>query len=238
MKLPRLLPTGLVFVAVFTATFSPVERAKAEEQVDRMDQFRKSHQAGVRLGAWSNLGDLPPRETLEGSTTVTSKVKNGSFLFEAYFAYRLFPAAMIELSAGVANRGTVSITDSLQSDVGNLMIYPILLQAKLYPLAGSNIELQPYLLGGGGLYYGRRTVQFVSNQSFFVGSGLDQESGTDFNFVVGGGIDWPIHNSIALDLSLKYMPVSFSNQLVSVTDYEAVAFGIGIKYLYRSKNRN
>ena len=193
------------------------------------------HQVGLRLGGWINQGDLPPNFLTDGINSLESSVDDGSFYFEAYFAYRFLPGILGEFSAGIVNRGTVTLDNASSglTDIGNLQVYPLLIQAKLYPLAGVNSRLQPYVTAGGGLYYGRRGVQITNN--YYSSIGLNDETETDFNYVIGGGFDWLLSNSIGLDFNAKYMPINFSDALVLVNDYNAVTITVGVKYLYTGK---
>ena len=198
---------------------------------DEIPGFNERHQAGVRLGAWDNRGDVAPEcGTVNETGTFETDIKSTSFYFEAFFAYRLAPWAMGEISLGTVNRGRVTIAEGGAEDFGNLVLYPMMMQLKLYPLFSTGLRLQPYLTGGGGLFYGRRTVQFT-NASYYY-SNWEEESGTDFNYVVGGGFDWPISNSIGVDLNFKYMPINFSKTLLTIDSYDAIAISVGVKYMF------
>lgn len=206
--------------------------AQAEDaNLDKYLLFNSMHQAGIRLGVWGNQGGMPPQADPQG--TFETNFKDANFYFEGFFAYRLFSQAMLELSVGIVNRGSVTFIEGNATNIGNVLVHPILLQLKLYPLSSLTPRLQPYLLAGGGLYYGRRSVQFTkSSDAYF---GLNEESGTNLSYVLGGGIDWPIGTSIGLEVSVKYMPIEFSKGLQTIRDYDAIAFTIGVKYLYLSK---
>ncbi|MFQ5452721.1 MAG: OmpW family outer membrane protein [Candidatus Zixiibacteriota bacterium] len=194
------------------------------------------HQIGIRLGTWVNSGEKPPLllvDTIDNTSLATS-VKDASFYFEGYFAYSLIPHTYVELSLGLVNRGSVTLQENNNTDIGNLLLYPILLQLKLYPIGSFNSKFQPYVTIGGGLYYGKRNVQFTNNRfSFFK---FNEDTETDFNYTLSGGADWLLNNSLALDFNIKYMPINFSKSLVTISDYDAVAITVGIKYLY-AKNK-
>lgn len=222
----KLAVTVVLVALIITINVNP---ANAQMQKN-IDLFNSSHQAGVRLGVWSHQGGT------NQDTLFSTDHNNSVVYFEAYFAYRLTRPILLELSAGMVNRGTVSISSlDFGSDVGNLMFYPILLQAKLYPLASQTRQIQPYFVVGGGVFFGRRTIQFTTNN--FVPTSLREDSKSDFNYVVGGGADYILTDKLSLDFSVKYMPINLSEELVGVKDYSAVAFTIGIKYLYRPKKK-
>ena len=201
-----------------------------QADADKYLLFSEKHQAGIRLGVWANNGETPT----DSAGIFETSFKDANFYFEGYFAYRLFSQAMLEFSLGIVNRGSVTFQEAGATNVGNVLVYPVLLQLKLYPLASLKAKLQPYLLAGGGLYYGRRSVQFTTSSDVYY-YGLAEQSGTDFNYVLGGGLDWPIGATIGLEVGVKYMPIEFSKELQTIRDYDAVAFTVGVKYLYSSK---
>lgn len=201
-----------------------------EEKPRQSSPLASKHQFGLRLGVWANQGDRPLEFGDFGLQTFSTSINNSSFYIEAYYSRKIMDWLRVELSAGTVNRGTVSVSDSFGEDIGNLLLFPILLQAKIYPLALINLDLQPYLSAGGGLYVGRRSVQFTSNQLTI--AGFNQQSETDFNYVVAAGVDWPVASVIALDFNVKYMPITFPNGLVGVTDFGGMTFAVGVKYLY------
>ena len=231
MTIQRKMRAGLVLTGLILFCFSAAE-IRAASADDSAELFPNQHQAGFRLGVWNNRGDTPPpagqvNETGEFKTNI----HGSSAYVEAYFGYRLLSLAMVELSLGSVNRGSVTITDQGASDIGNLIIYPVVVQLKFYTGRLPGTKLYPFGIIGGGLYHGRRNVQFTSSQSYY--SNWQEESATDFNYVVGGGIDWPIASQIGLELCVKYMPMNLS--LVTIEKQDALAFTVGVKYLYSRK---
>lgn len=216
------------------AIFSLMVLANATVALEAEEQpypsLHNRHQAGVRLGTWVNLGDTPPESISEGGITLETNINNVNFYFEGYFAYNIFSAAYIELSAGIVNRGSVTVRDFYATDVGNLILYPILLQFKYYPFSTLRSKFQPYIAAGGGLYYGRQDVQFTTDPFFDPYRQGDSE--TDFNYTLSGGINWVFNRHIALETNIKYMPIKFSENLILVNDYEALAITVGITYLH------
>ncbi|HKK19897.1 MAG TPA: hypothetical protein VJ983_00370 [candidate division Zixibacteria bacterium] len=217
--------------------------AWADDAESQTLTLANKHQFGLRLGTWINNGETPPKlvTATDGSTLKTS-VNDASFYLEGYFAYHLIPQTFLQISFGMVNRGSVTYYDGVQgtTDVGNLMVYPILLQAKLYPLASLPSRLQPYVGVGGGVYYGKRSIQFTNNlfYAYYPEYSLNHDSQTDFNYTISGGVDWLLSNTIAMDLNAKYMPVNFSNPLVTIKDYKALTIAVGIKYLYTPKKKS
>lgn len=197
--------------------------------------LRDKHQVGIRLGVWANNGaTVPPYvATDDDNIILETDINDASFYFEGFFAYNIMPHLYAELSFGMVNRGSVTLYEYGTTDVGNLLLYPILLQLKFYPLASFNARLQPYLTGGGGIYYGRRDVQFTDSWYYY---GFDRDSETDFNYTLGAGADWLLTNRLALDLNLRYMAIDFSEGLIAVSDYNALTVTVGIKYLVGKNN--
>jgi outer membrane protein W len=197
---------------------------------DAPKEFKYS--MGLRLGGWSNQGDLPVNlvyNPADSNDFVMTDVKDGSFYLEGFFGIWLQRNIELEFSLGITNRGDVTITENGLSDFGQLLIYPILLQAKLYPLASSSSKFQPFVGGGGGLYYGRRNIQITQNYYFTLAQ-IEGETETDFNIVAVGGFDYKLSPTLALDFTTKYMPIKFGDLLVGEDDYSAITFTVGIKY--------
>jgi len=225
----------LISVTIISSiTFASFSSVKAEElETESKFLFNKQHQAGIRLGVWSNRGEIPPLTDSSENSSFKSKIKEENVAFEAFYGYRLFPSLVLEGSLGLVNRGSVTFIEDNIENVGNLLIYTFLAQAKLYPLGSFDFKLQPYLMGGGGVYYGRRSVQFTTNYYYYDYYG--EKTATDFNYCFGGGIDYPISNIIGLELSVKYLSIDFSDPLLSIRNYDAFVILIGVKYLFQSK---
>ncbi len=231
MTIQRTIRAGLVLTTLFLICFSAAE-IRAASADDSAERFPNQHQAGFRIGVWNNQGDTPPASgQVNDSGEFKTNIHGSSAYVEGYFGYRLSRWAVAELSLGSVNRGSVTITDQGASDVGNLIIYPVVVQLKFYTGRLPGTRLYPFGIIGGGLYHGRRNVQFTSSQSYY--SNWEEESATDFNYVVGGGIDWPVASQIGLEFCAKYMPMNLS--LVTIEKQDALAFTVGVKYLYSRK---
>ena len=218
----------IVTIIISLIIIAPGSVIKAEEAESDFI-FKKQHQAGIRLGVWSNRGGTPPDSSDDGS--FHSKVKEENVYFEAFYGYRLHSSFILEGSLGLVNRGSVTFTENEIENVGNLLIYSVLAKAKFYPLGSYSFKIQPYLMGGGGIYYARRSVQFTSNAYYYDQYG--EKTATNFNYCFGGGIDFPISSIIGLEFNVKYLSIDFSDPLLSIRNYDALAFSIGVKYLYQ-----
>lgn len=200
--------------------------------------YQRSHQAGLRLGVWSNQGETPPPlvEDEENFIYYRTDFSEASFYLEAYFSLRWHKLIQTEVSFGVVSRGDVTYVDELLDEArhGTLVIYPILGKLKLYspvPLFGS---FHPYVMAGGGFFYGRHDVQIVSTSTYLY-SVFDDDSESGFSWVAGGGFDWPLADVIGLDCTFQYMPIDFSSDLIGIHDYSAFTISVGVKYLWQSK---
>lgn len=197
-----------------------------------LHQFKAQHQAGIRLGGWVNSGDTPLPYNTNGAQSYQTDFKGGAFYFEGYVGFRFSPTLIGELSLGLFNRGDVNLRNNLLMDqfFGNLLIYPLLVRAKFYPLGATESRLQPYLSAGGGLYYARHNIQFYQSAAFF--SRFGTQSATSFEYTLGGGVDLPLSTKIGLDLNLAWMPLTFSKDLITIRNYDGLAITMGVKYLF------
>jgi opacity protein-like surface antigen len=210
-------------------------QVQVNDNLDRNAAFDEQHQAGVRLGVWLNQGDKPLNRDYNENVYYRTDIGNNNFYFEGVGAYRLNSRMMFEFTLGFVNRGNVTVYDGIYSYVGNLILYSMLAHVKLYPLPRLFGRFYPYVTAGGGLYYGRHDVQFTTNYDFF--SVFNEKSGTDFNYALGGGVDWPLSSMIGLDLNVKYMPITLSNKLVEIDNFDAITVSVGVKYLFRSEKK-
>ncbi|MFZ5980014.1 MAG: outer membrane protein [Candidatus Zixiibacteriota bacterium] len=228
---------SLLWVPVVTG-FLVLSSGLVEAQIQVSDSQEKSstfnqrHQAGIRIGLWHNLGDDAVVDSTFGGLSWKTDIGNNNFYFEAFGAYRINSLAMAELSFGFVNRGSVTLYEDPYSYVGNLLVYSIMLQLKVYPVPTLPGRFHPFLMGGGGLFYGRHDVQFTTDYDFFYY--FNEKSATDFNYVIGGGVDWQLTDYLGVDFSVKYMPIGFNKDLVTMTDYDALTFSAGVKYLFES----
>ncbi len=213
--------------ALLLAMMSVSTASAGDTTLTKMERYRKSHQAGVRLGVWSNTGDLPVSLDTSGSTRYRAFVNSTSFYAEVYLGIRLLPQGIVEIAAGLANRGDVTVESEGYVYYGNISLYPISVRLKVYPLGGTQAPFQPYVMAGGGLHIGKNNIQFSDDYY----AEYVERSVTDFNLVFGGGVDWPLSSKIALDAQAVYMPSTFSKELFGSSDYSGVAITVGVKYL-------
>ncbi len=216
----------IVIIFILTASTQSVMAKDSSQTLPQ--KYRSSHHAGIRLGVWSNKGESPPAISID--STLLSNMKDNNFFFEGYYGYRLTASLMVEGSVGLVNRGSVTFKEFDTDKIGNVLLYSMLIQGKIYPLGSSSLRLQPYIMAGGGLYYGKRSVQFTSNYYYY--NNVGEESDTDFRYTVGGGFDYPIASMLALDFSIKYMAIDFSDKLITISNYEGLAISVGLQYFW------
>lgn len=205
----------------------PNAAGAVEAAPSKGDALSRNHQFGVRLGVWSNSGQLPRASDSVGSFSYFANVKDASFYAEVFFGMRIMRPLILELSAGITNRGDVTVRNDLYDYYGNISLYPVNVRLKLYPLAALGARYQPYIMGGAGLHIGKNNIQF-SNDYY---AAYNERSLTDLDFVFGGGLDWPLTNRIAMDLQVAYLPMKFSKELFGTKDYSGVIITVGVKYL-------
>ena len=188
---------------------------------------------------WINQGDSPPANILyvdtvfSDTTFINADINDVNFYIEGAFGVRVLAPLYAEISFGMDNRGTVEVYEGNLHDLGNLIIYPILLQLKYYPLAGINSKIQPFVGGGGGVYYKKRSIQLTNVYTL---NYYNTDSETEFNYTLSGGFDWLLGEKFSIEIQGKYMPINFSNDLLTVEDYSATSLTVGIKYRYNSSN--
>ncbi|SYZ73952.1 hypothetical protein TRIP_C60222 [Candidatus Zixiibacteriota bacterium] len=183
------------------------------------------HFAGVRIGAWTSTG---------GSSALNDSLQysKSSIYAEFFYAHRFVPALAGELSIGIFSRGDFHYL--VQQDVllGTVNLYPIMLSAKIYPLAGlSGSKIYPYIQAGGCLFFGRRTAT-----DYYYGYDFVDQSDTKITYVVGGGIDFQVADQIGLTSNVKYIPVKFGSPLAGIKDYSGWQVSFGVGYIFGKKH--
>jgi opacity protein-like surface antigen len=225
----------VICLALASGVVAQVRADQTNKDLSRL--FNQRHQAGIRIGVWSNRGDTPGQNLPSGISTAGEEFNDANFYFEGLLGLRISTALVAELSVGIVNRGEAILQDGNTNYIGNLLVYPILAKLKLYPLSGSTPKLHPYLLLGGGVYHVRHDIQFATGGTASFLPFLEEDSETSLGFVVGGGVDMPLASVIALELNAQYMPIKQSTALIGVDNWSSLTFTIGVKYLYRSKDK-
>ncbi len=203
-------------------------------ETEQQTTTAKKHQVGVRMGVWSNNGATPPSSIVDMATgdSLTTSINDVNFYIEGFYAYNIRSSWFTEISFGMVNRGDMQYysTSSLY-DFSNILLFPILLQLKFYPLLSSNGKFQPFIGAGGGAYFAKQDLQFSND---YYAQYRNGDSETDFNYTLSGGFDWQFRSNFSLEVQTKYMPITFSNYFIGEKDYSATTITIGLKYKYNN----
>ena len=198
---------------------------------DKLLEARYS-MVGLRLGFWADMSET------DGivDTTIDADLPNAGFYTELFIDYRVARPLFVELSFGIASRGDIVILNADDRYIGTLNLYPVLLQLKLAPLAGRMRSFQPFLIGGGGLVFGRQSIDIIDyGPDPYYNVDLLTRTETDFIGVFGGGIDLALSEQLGLNFTTKYHPVQFANSLAGARDYNGMSFSIGVSYFLNKK---
>jgi len=233
---PGVLAVAMAAVTLLAWLALPASAQDGEP--DKIDHYLKSHQVGLRIGAWANQGDTPADSVATSSDLLyyLTDFTNGNAYLEGFLAYRINPYLVTEFSVGIVSRGDVTLQDNIlnSTSFGSMVIYPILAKARFYPLGPAHTKFHPYVMGGGGLYYGKHDIQITDNYTGLTPD-LDQSSETVFSYVLGAGVDWPVAEVLGLGLQAQYMPIKFTKNLVGVQDYSSITVTVGVQYLFHSQ---
>jgi len=181
---------------------------------------------GIRLGAWIDNGGGQVAEDI----SVDADMPDAGFYTELFFDYRLTQIFLLETSLGIASRGDAVIRYQDDRYIGTINLYQLLVQIKISPLSGRSRSYHPYILGGGGLVWGRQSIDIIESVDPFYNPDIASKTETDFLGVIGAGIDFPIAEQVGLNVAVKYHPVTFGDALAGVKDYSGTAISVGVAY--------
>lgn len=216
IKSRMILGAVLIFSLICTTTIQAGE-------ADPFGFFTKKY-IGARLGVWVNTGD-----DLTGDN---ENISNSSFYGEFFFSRNLWPALAAEFIIGLYGRGDIEIQDAGSTYQGQLNIYPILVTAKFYPLAGLKMMgPKPYLQAGGGLIVGSRPR--VKYDDYYGVYDVEQETEAALSYTLGGGIDFPVADQIALTANFRYTPADFGGEFDGVKDFSGYQITFGAGYIFK-----
>ena len=209
---------------VYTTALFAIALAVCLSSTSMAGEFASANQLGGRIGAWVNAGDAP----VEVGGVNGQSFSSANMYAEVYYGWRLNSVFVGEASTGVSNRSDISFSQSGSELIGSVNVYPIQLSMKMYPTGSRSIfGLHLYFQGGGGLYVASQT-----SQSIYTISGVSRRSATDFNFLLGTGIDIPVGGSAALNMAVKYHKIFYGGEgFAGLNDYSGVQATIGAAYL-------
>ncbi len=218
---------GVVMMALILAGSAA---ALEKGPVNSLREARYS-MVGVRLGAWISTQGANTVQDL----TVKSKMPDAGFYTEVFVDYRVVPVMFLEGSLGIASRGDAVIEFAGSRYIGTINLYQALFQIKFSPLAGVSEKFLPFVVAGGGVAWGRQSIDFVTNYNYFDYQEYASRTETDFLPVIGGGIDFPVAEQVGLNVAVKYHPIKFTNPLVGVKDFSGTAVSMGVAYYFHKK---
>lgn len=222
---PRLLPVIAALIVM-----AGHARAVEKEPADKLLAAKYS-MAGLRLGMWVDQGEAGP----VSGATFHAELTDAGFYTEFFLDYRLIRQLMLEISMGIASRGDAVIVYADDSLFGTINLYPLLVQMKVLPLAGKSRQLNPFLIGGGGVVWGRQNIEIIYSSDLFYDPDAANRTEYDFIGVLGGGVDIALSEQLGLNITAKYHPITFGNTLVGVKEYTGIAVSVGIAYFLHKR---
>jgi outer membrane protein W len=220
----KLLP--ILIILLLPGLSGAVEKQSADRRLDAQYSM-----AGLRLGFWADMANTEPVD--DGS--IEADLPDAGFYTELYFDYRLAKPLFLELSMGIASRGDIVVRDGDDNYIGTLNLYPIAMQLKFSPLEGKTTSIHPYVVAGGGVVFGRQTIDIISfGPDPFYNPDIITKTETDFIGVVGGGIDFALSEQLGLNIAAKYYPIKFGDSLAGIREYSGMSIAVGVSYfLYK-----
>jgi outer membrane protein W len=184
--------------------------------------FGDKEMMGGRLGVWVNTGDDGNAISITG---LDQEVAGANLYGELLYSHALSDFFRADIGLGVSNRSDITATGN--SFTGQINIYPVQVALRVYPFGGFGLgKLYPYFLGGAGLYIGSQTGS--SFRSFTSSS----KTATDLNYVLGGGVDVPVAETIAISAAAKYYRIDFgSDKFLGLQDYSGYSITVGVSYI-------
>jgi hypothetical protein len=221
----RALLSGLVIV-LMAVPVAALEKAPADKLL-----AGNYSMIGLRLGLWADESNEKPVDNI----TIDADLPATSFFTEFFYDFRLMRMVMLELSMGIASRGDAVVREADDKYIGSINLYPLLAQLKISPLSGRSRTVCPFILGGGGVVWGRQNIDYITSADPFYNPDRVNNTETVFIGVVGGGVDFAISEQIGLNFSAKYLPISFKGSLAGVKEYTGISFAVGVAYYLHKK---
>jgi hypothetical protein len=230
MKWPRSSLDRATRVGAYSILCLMVMLAGSAAAIDKepVDPFESGEYSmvGIRLGAWIDNGGGQMVEDI----TVDADMPDAGFYTELFFDYRLTPIFLIESSLGIASRGDAVISYENDRYIGTINLYQLMIQIKISPLSGKLRSFHPFFLGGGGLVWGRQSIDIITSEDLFYNPDIANKTETDILGVFGAGIDFPIAEQVGMNVTVKYHPITFGDALAGVKDYSGTAVSVGVAY--------
>ncbi|UCD18246.1 MAG: outer membrane beta-barrel protein [Candidatus Zixiibacteriota bacterium] len=217
--------TARVLATMIMAMVGMLPAVAGADDPDRHD-FYYRHFVGGRFGTWINSGDTRP---VIQSRYDAEELSSSSLYGEFFYSHRFLPALALEINLGIYSRGEIRYFDDIDTYLGKVNLYPIILSAKIYPLAFiKRTMFHPYLQIGGGLFYGKRDQIDYFNYIWL------EDSETRISFALGGGVDLPVADQISLTTNVRYTPIKFGEPLAEYEDYSGWQITVGVGYIFKN----
>jgi opacity protein-like surface antigen len=229
------IPTGNVILGTVIAVILILlvtTPARALE-ISRPDDFHGKHFAGGRVGIYSNTsGEIPGEDP-----SFFLDFSSNSIYAEFFYAYRLARPLAAEFSIGIFSRGEaqyirlIDTVNNIGTDAVNnpVLLYPIWLSLKIYPLYKFDLPVHLFLQPGAGLIFGRHDIVDYYSYTAYA---IDTESRAKITYLLAAGFDIQVTRQIGLTAGFKYLPADFGKPLARVEDYTGWTLAFGIGYLF------
>ena len=189
----------------------------------------RSQGAGVRLNYWNITGRTThiDVDNLNGQTNVDISGAGASL----YYFSRAWRDLFLEMSLGIISGVEVDNADYTSSDYKVESIVPFLVGLR-YDFLSTRISgaIHPYLAIGGGPY-----TTFIirgTDAAVYGVSGKESiESGMEYGWYVGGGVNFVLLSWFAVNADLKYHSIDFKK----FKDYSGLELGVGVSIMWGRK---
>lgn len=175
--------------------------------------------AGLRVGGWLTSG-LP---TVDGADYSTSPH------FEGWYQRGLDRHIAIESTVSVWRREQLRDTERATT-----YIIPLITSVKFFPGVGPENQVQPYLLGGGGLGLGIDDRENTSEGLLGLGGGGGTSVATGFGLRGGAGADLWLGRSLGITVGGRYQWLRFlDGSPGGERTYQGTVVDLGVTYRFQ-----
>jgi opacity protein-like surface antigen len=189
-------------------------RGALEEEAERARRG-----AGLRIGGWLTSG-LAEVDGVDYSTTPH---------FEGWYQRGLDRHIAIESTLSVWRR-----EQERQDERATTYIVPLFTSVKFFPGVGPEDQVQPYLLGGGGVALGIDDRENTSGGLLGLGGGGGTSFATGFGLRGGAGLDLWLGRSLGVTLGGRYQWLRFfDGNPGGERTYQGTVVDLGVTYRFQ-----
>jgi opacity protein-like surface antigen len=175
--------------------------------------------AGLRIGGWLTSG-LPTLDGTDYSTTPH---------FEGWYQRGLDRHIAIESTLSVWRR-----EQQRDAERATTYIVPLFTSVKFFPGVGPEDQVQPFLLGGGGLALGIDDRENTSGGLLGLGGGGGTSFATGFGLRGGAGLDLWLGRSLGITLGGRYQWLRFlDGSPGGERTYQGTVVDLGVTYRFQ-----